>query len=322
MRPGQVHRLAAEMLRPLAPCLRLIEKRLIDRRKPIASPPVLFIVGAPRTGSTILFQCLTHYFDVTFPSHLTALFPLTPTFGLWLSHQIYGNRPHHAFRSLHGFSLGDGLHGPNEWETLFRKRIFPELRQESLPQTKSNGLSYIDRILNYQHSKPMILKVPLAVLHIDTLARLIPSSKFIYVDRSPLDTARSIYRAKRREGKPAEVMWYVQPARLLNARFETEADQIVAQIWEIGRIVKESFTKLDVSRTQSVSYENLCQSPVSEIERIGRWLDPSVKTRPGRNLPRLVPSSGGPLSDSVLDDVLQRSFVAGTEGDVQRYISR
>lgn len=312
MRPGHIHRFAARVLQPLAPCLRWIENRLIaGHPATVSSPPILFIIGSPRSGTTLTFQCLTHYLDVVYPSHLAALFPLTPAFGLWLSDLIYGNRPHRAFRSLHGFSLGDGLLGPNEWETLFRKWVIPKLQRVSPSISNLSDLSYMDCMVRYMHrvsDKPIVLKVPLAVLHIDSLAQLLPTSMFLYIERSPLDTARSIYRAKRREGKPPDVMWYVRPPLLQDRKFLTEAHQIVAQIREINRLVTESFSLLNSSRRQSIRYEHLCLSPKTEIERIGRWLGPSVRERRGASLPHFTPSRRSPLTDDVLDGILRKEL--------------
>jgi hypothetical protein len=312
MRPSQAHRFAARVLQPLSPCLRLIERKLIVGH-PVAasSPPILFIIGSPRSGTTLTFQCLTHYLDVLYPSHLAALFPLTPAFGLWLSNLIYGNRPHRAFRSLHGFSLGDGLLGPDEWETLFRQRVISHLSGASPSTPALSELPYVNRILSYmsrESNKPIILKVPLAVLHIDSLARLLPTSRFLYIERSPLDTARSIYRAKRLEGKAPDTMWYVQPELLRNRKFPTEAHQIIAQIREINRLVTDSFSRLDSSRKQNIRYEQLCLSPKIEVERIGRWLGPSVRERRGANLPHLTLSRGAPLNDDVIDGILRKEL--------------
>jgi hypothetical protein len=312
MRPGRLHKHAARVLQPLSPFLRRIENRLLaDHSDAAPSPPLLFIVGSPRSGTTLTFQCLTHYFDVIYPSHLAALFPLTPAFGLWLSGLAYGNRPHRAFHSLHGYSLGDSLLGPDEWETLFRKFVIPRLEETSPAIASLAGLPHVGRIVGYMRrvsDKPLVLKVPLAVLHINPLARLLPTSMFLHIERSPLDTARSIYRAKRLEGKPADAMWYIRPPLLRDCEFPTEAHQIAAQVREIDRLTKESFSLLDSSRKQSVRYESLCHSPAAEVERIGRWIGPSVRKRPGAKLPQFTPSRGAPLNDEVIDGILREQL--------------
>lgn len=311
MRPGHIHGCATRALRPVSPLLRGLERKLLTSHSDAAATPILFIVGPPRSGTTITFQCLTHYFDVAYPSHLAALFPLTPAFGLWLSELLYGGRPHRAFRSLHGYSLGDGLRGPNEWETLFRKFVISRLEEVTAPVNGLSDLPYVEQIAEYvRHvsGKPLVLKVPLAVLHINSLARLLPTSIFLHIERSPLDTARSIYRAKRLEGKPADAMWYIRPPLLRDCEFPTEAHQIAAQVRGIDRLVKESFSLLDPPRRLSVRYECLCLSPEAEVERIGRWIGPTARRRQGTSLPRLTPSSGAPLSDEAADRILREQL--------------
>jgi len=307
MRPGEMHKLVARLMLPLTPLFRIIESRLLARDSSQLLPPVLFVIGSPRNGTTLTYQCLTHCLEVYYPSHLAALFPRAPVFGMWLNQLIYKNSPHRSFRSIHGYSLGDGLLSPDEWETLFRKYIFPDL-QPTLSSSKTTALFYLNKITKYLcriPTKPLVLKSLEALLHIDILAELIPSSKFLYVQRAHLDVARSIYRAKRLEKIPTEEIWYIRPPRIKKFRFPTEAHQIAAQILEIDRVIEESFSRLPSSRKEYIRYERLCESPKGEIDRLARWLSPSVKKRREILLPSFVPSHGEPLPDKMLDEILR-----------------
>ena len=50
--------------------------------KPLMHQPV-FIIGAPRTGSTILYQGLTNYIDVLYIDNLTSRLYKNFFFGIW-----------------------------------------------------------------------------------------------------------------------------------------------------------------------------------------------------------------------------------------------
>src|SRR6185295_3526902 len=77
------------------------ERRRIRAAKP--SPhPILFIVGPPRSGTTLAYQVLAHFLPVTYFNNLTDLFPRSPLsasllFNRWLRpnpdpfHSFYGN---------------------------------------------------------------------------------------------------------------------------------------------------------------------------------------------------------------------------------------
>lgn len=309
---GQVHRFAARRLQVLAPCLRRIENQIISGQ-PSTQPaqPILFIIGAPRSGTTLAFQSLSHALDVIYPSHLATLFPLTPAFGLWLNDWVYSTRPHHSFRSKLGFSLGDGFRGPNEWEVLFRERILPQFESVTHSRPNLSAFPCLDRIAKYMHrvsNKPLVLKVPLAVLHINFLQELLPTSRFLFMRRAPLDVARSIYRAKRSEGKDPNIIWYIRPPGLQHQKFPTEAHQIVAQVREIDRVIVESFARLNDARRESLQYEQLCLSPTTEIERIRNWLGPGARKQCGASLPSFTPSQSVPLGDAALDEILQNEL--------------
>ena len=58
-----------------SPIIRKFENRYIKKysNKPLKHQPV-FIIGAPRTGSTILYQTLTNELDILYINNLTCKF--------------------------------------------------------------------------------------------------------------------------------------------------------------------------------------------------------------------------------------------------------
>ena len=63
--------------RPLNSLLAGRERRIRESTPPVAAP-VILVVGAPRSGTTLVYQTLARYMDVTYFSNLTALFPKVP----------------------------------------------------------------------------------------------------------------------------------------------------------------------------------------------------------------------------------------------------
>ena len=60
---------------------------------------LVFIIGAPRTGSTILYQVITSLIDVSYIDNLANLARYNPYFGLRLSHLFFRNHSHQSFTS-------------------------------------------------------------------------------------------------------------------------------------------------------------------------------------------------------------------------------
>ncbi len=76
------------------------EKNKIEKygNQPLKHPPI-FIIGAPRTGSTILYQTLTNKLDILYIDNLVDKFHRNLFFGFWLSSKLYKHKPHNCFTS-------------------------------------------------------------------------------------------------------------------------------------------------------------------------------------------------------------------------------
>jgi len=303
LRPGQAHRLATALLRPIASVFELAELVCTCKAEDSAwtdSYPIVFIVGAPRSGTTIVYQCLSHALDVYFPNHLCSLFPRSPLLAL-LASSVLQRKPHRSFRSIHGFSLSSGLRGPNEWETFFRYDVHARLRSGWNPHPR---LERLVRGLARWGTKPLIVKTLNASLLIEPLAACLPHAKFLWVDRPPLASARSIYRAKRAEKTPSSEVWYVSPSAVRGKRFENEASQIAAQVRAIREAILAAFLTLPSQRKEATNYCTFCGDPHGETVRIGKWIHSDFRIRAGSQLPSLRASSSAPIDDPAIEEAL------------------
>jgi len=79
--------------------------------------PLVLIVGPPRSGSTLLYQALARYANVSYLTNLTSMFPRSPISSASLF-QAYGQRP------TKSFAMG-----------LFAKRSFAKSSQNYYGQT-------------------------------------------------------------------------------------------------------------------------------------------------------------------------------------------
>ena len=105
-----------------SPLISIFEKSKINKygAKTSKIPPI-FIVGAPRTGSTIVYQLITQYFDTIYFNNLVHLARENTYFGFWLSNKFFKENPHNSFKSNHGDTLTGGLHAPSEGGQIWQK---------------------------------------------------------------------------------------------------------------------------------------------------------------------------------------------------------
>jgi hypothetical protein len=230
---------------------------------------------------------------------LTALVPQAPVLALLLSSIVF-RRPHRAFQSMHGFSQGDGWRGPNEWETLFRDHVVAPLRRGLEPTPELERLCQgVDRVIR----QPVAVKFLNASLIIGALAERVPRSRFLWIDRAPIPVARSILRAKWREGKAEEEVWYVTNDALDSRVFASEAEQVAKQVATIRSTIAEDFGLLSPERRAYLSYEALCADPEAEMRRLSLWLGDAVRMREGGDLHPFPEAVSIPL-----DDGAERTF--------------
>ena len=69
-----------------------VEERLRNPRHYDNVPPFYFVIGAPRSGTTLLTQLLAHCFDFGYITNLAARFWLTPVLGIQFSKEVLGER--------------------------------------------------------------------------------------------------------------------------------------------------------------------------------------------------------------------------------------
>ena len=104
------------LLLPLDWVLGRFEKRRLSRL-PGRLPPIVLIVGSPRSGSTLLYQVLAGHLPVSYPSNLTALFERAPiTATARLSRLARRSR---GYRSYYG-NTGP-LRSPNDAFTIWNR---------------------------------------------------------------------------------------------------------------------------------------------------------------------------------------------------------
>ncbi len=303
--PGEIHRYSTKLLSPISKILGFIENKYFKNKKDkyCDRTPILFIVGPPRSGTTITYQCLTHCLEVNYPSNLTALFPNAPAAGITLN-GLFRKRPHQAFESVHGYSLGDGLYGPNEWETLFGCKVFPELRE----YYGSAELEKFQSAWLKMDQTPLILKTLNAINHVEILLDYFPCCKFLYVSRTPIDTARSIYRAKKREGCLNEDLWYVKSGNHDVDSDFNHAEKICRQIKSIQCDFDRVKKNIPEKQWKCIDYTEFCNSALNEIKIIKEWLKPDLEWRKGWCLPKLEARPAQPLENQELEKVFRHEF--------------
>jgi hypothetical protein len=228
-------------------------------RQPIKHQPV-FIIGAPRTGSTILYQVLTNQLDVLYIDNLTCIFRNNLFYGFWLSDRLFRQKAHNCFQSSLGNTMECGLRAPSEcggyWYRWLPKdhhfidhdkiddRVVDEIRKEVIAVT------------NY-FNKPIVFKNLNAGQRIRMLSRCFPEAKYLFIKRDPLFTAQSINNARKKLAIPDDKIWSIKPFNFIDLEKLSVSEHIVKQIYFLERQILMDLHLIGEGCFLQIDYEEL-----------------------------------------------------------------
>ncbi|MEM0982932.1 MAG: sulfotransferase [Planctomycetota bacterium] len=271
--------------------------------------PMLFVSGGPRSGTTFCAQTLCRAFRLGWIDHLAARFWKAPAAGVALSRIVHGEwadrSTDRAFESGYGRTSDPsdihGFHyfwmselGLGEPATLFES---PSERGIT-PFSIAAHLTEIER----NAAAPMIFKGYYPSYFMKWFCDAFPTAVFVLIRRTPLDQARSIYRARLAYNGEPSSWWSMLPPEHESLQDLEPADQIAGQVLGLRRMFARQLSE-DGTRCVVVDYEDLTKKPAMALERIGR----SVTQLTGSVLP----------GTGVLPAVSDRSADRATEIDAE-----
>lgn len=223
----------------------------------------IFILGAPRSGSTALCQAMLSSFCLGYLSNLMYLFPSRMSTIVRLTkHKILTSK--NIKESDLGF-IG-GLNSPSECGRLF-SFWFDDGNFEKKSMDIEKTFSYLSSVFQ----KPLLFKNLNNAFRVHKLKALFPSSKFIFIKRDPIYTCQSILLSRKKESKSYCEWWSVRPPGFEELLKESPFVQVAWQVFMIEKAILDALAQ-DLSLV-SVQYERFCNSPQLEIEKIGQKLN-------------------------------------------------
>ncbi|MDG1484572.1 MAG: sulfotransferase [Myxococcota bacterium] len=264
-------------------------------------PPLTFILGNHRSGTTWLYQLLAE----------TGLFSVLTAFHV-ITWGRDGASPAALGRQLTDQGItarkGDGIAVspslPEEYCYILNNHGFKSwLTPESLPL-----FSQILTVL--EDGRPILLKNPWDYAHFPFLAQAFPDARFVFIHRHPfrvIQSAVGVFRAiwsRQQDGYVALLsrryrrLWANPLTRLIFRWLGTGAlgldvRSISGGVASANQHYVEHHGILDASRRISLRYEDLCADPAGQLQRIFDFLDlgaiPALQTPPRPRASVLMP---------------------------------
>lgn len=241
--------------------------------------PPLFIVGAPRSGTTLPYLYLLNRFRFGYFPNIARQAPSLPVAAALVWH-----RDHQAgFGHDSRYGNVEGPTAPSDGWEIFH-RWFPRYAMVPVQRDRLVELRRIVGAYEGIFGGPFLNKNNHNSVRIAELDDIFPDALFIHVTRNLHDAGVSLLEARRRHQIALGQWWSCPPPQYLGHQFASEADQAVRTIQGIQDYVRESLVALDPGRWLEIRYEDFCREP----DVLARWVRSHY---PASNLADRLPGS-------------------------------
>jgi len=218
----------------------------------------IFIVGAPRTGSTLLLQLLLNRYHFCYISNIASFFHSCPSTVTFLAQRIlreYGNKD---LKSEYGYV--SGLMAPSEagplmecWFGRDLTRIDVSYRNIDLVKQSMSAISHI-------MGGPFLFKSMKLSLKVEDLAEIFPKALFANIKREPIYTAQSIILTRRKLLNSDSEWWSYELPNMEEFMKLEPFEQVALQIKTIWDLIEAGKRQLGPWKFIEVTYDDLCHS--------------------------------------------------------------
>jgi hypothetical protein len=275
--------------------------------EPVRHPPI-FIIGPPRSGSTILYQLAVQRFDVGYLANRHCRFCGAPS----LVERRTRTSPPGELSSRYGRTTGPDAPSecPEYWYRFFRRS--PQyVPREEMPERQSRRFRASVRAFGDAAGRPVLFKNLICALRLGPIAEALPEAVFVRIRRDLLATATSLLAGRKALYGDYGHWWSSEPPEIDRLRTLPPHEQVVEQVLSIEALIDSALDDIGPHRFNELTYETLCEDAAGELGQIA-----ALAERNGFNLaPRMeVPSSLERSSPDPIDPSLHERLVAYIRG--------
>jgi len=254
------------------------------RKAPAPQLPLIFICGAPRTGTTLVEQVLIDHLPVAYLNNLTAVFsraPLTANRIFRPASLVRGKAYHSYYGKTLGFSgPNDGLLLWDRWLGKDRTRV-----RSSLTTTEQQEMQRFFGAMEQLFAKPILVKNNNLNACAELIAEVFDRAFFICMVRDPLFLAQSQLQARLDIHGCDDVPYGLAAAREPAADAVDVIEDVCRQVLYHDQLARHQQKRIGAERFWIVQYEEFCRNPTKLVEAVaarvlGQQHPPSTQLPP------------------------------------------
>lgn len=272
--------------------------RRLEKPNPAGSHS-LFILGLPRSGTTLAYEVVVQAFHVAFFSKI-----YNYTFGMPnLTTRLFSGftkNPHPRYESEYG-SI-PGLFTPAE-NHHFWSAWLPENPQlghyvpaPSISAADSEEMNSSLGSIGAIAGRPFVFKDVYLTLSLEAVLQRVARSKVLVISRDQQSVAASVYRKRAALGDQPG-WWSIRPPFSEQVQKNSLIEQVAFQCIRSEQLLRHQISTADPARCRVVRYADLCKSPHTFVREMKGWLGPAFELRQDPTIPEQFetrPSVGFP----------------------------
>lgn len=243
--------------------------------------PFGFIVGNPRSGTTLFLQWLSSLGCFSYPTNTLARFAYAPYIGALIQEMLFNKKydllnelnitdNEINFKSLLGKS--SGYLDPNEFQHFFRNYI-PNYFPTFIHENEFNNIDFksmLQALISIENvfNKPFVTKAMLLQYNLADFYAQIPNSIFFYIKRDPFFVMQSIYMSRIKYYGDVTKWWSVKPKEYNELITKDIYQQIAGQVYHTDKAIEEELALIPENNKIIIHYEEFCDNPEYYLNEI------------------------------------------------------
>ncbi|MAT69377.1 MAG: hypothetical protein CMJ58_07595 [Planctomycetaceae bacterium] len=252
-----------------------------ERRGLAAAPStprrLLFVCGAPRSGTTVVHQALAAALPVDRFTNVVNLFPRSPLtatrlIGRWL------RQPSSQFRSFYGRTAG--LSGLSDALPIWERYLGANSSAAPAPldQATQAALRQFFAAWTAAFGMPLVSKCNRLIAAASDVAAALPEATIMCLHREPLWHAQSLHRARQQIHGDLQTPYGLAPAASRDC--DDPVESVCQQVLYHRQLALRQQEAIGVDRFWIVPYDEFCSDPNRWIARAADALFADEASRP------------------------------------------
>jgi hypothetical protein len=243
--------------------------------------PILWVIGTPRSGTTLMAETLAAAASVDWVDNLAARFPSQPEVGMLLSAAMRMHEPRPPAGGEFTIGRTSGMRGTHEFGFFWSRWL--GLEDDASHRLSAAARDRVDIVglrrrlhgMIAVADRPLLVRNVICGLNASLLARVHRRSVFVEVRRDPRDAAASILACRRTHAGGAHRWWSLRPSTWPPPRSAPDtgggpnpvaAAEVARQVLDIhADLADEAAAMPDCAAWIRIPYERLCAEPAGVL---------------------------------------------------------